>query len=270
MAQAQRELQPGEQVSWSYGVGQAKGQVVEKITENKKIGSRVFKASPDDPKYLVKSDTSGKEAVKKPETLNKIEADKGHDGKPEAAGTKEKRTQLKARSSREERKEAEREESSKKVQDTGKGSVRASAKAAQNKIKDVSGRDDTLLEDTGEQEDETYEPKKDELEAQDEEEAIADLPTDEEALAEAEKEVAEEGRQAVDAANLGDDEEEEGDHTYDPAKDKDVGADTAEDEEVIDTLPPDEELIKQTEKENKEAVVEGVAASEGQQSTEKV
>ncbi|KAI5083963.1 hypothetical protein GOP47_0000132 [Adiantum capillus-veneris] len=42
-----------------------------------------------------------------------------------------------------------------------------------------------------------------------------------------------------------------------------------EDEEVIDTLPPDDELIKKMEKENKEAVVAGVAASEGQQSTEK-
>ncbi|MCO5607274.1 hypothetical protein L7F22_061467 [Adiantum nelumboides] len=279
MAQAQRELQPGEHVSWNYGAGQAKGQVVEKLVENKKLGSRVFKASPDDPKYLVKSDTSGKEAIKKPETLHKIDEGAGkaepgvkenqkekssseerkeaerEENSKKVAGAKEKRAQKKERSSSEERKEAEREENSKKVQDTGKASVRASAKAAQKKIEVVAGEGD-LKEETGEQEDATYEPKKDELEVQDDEEALDNLPTDEEVLVQAEKEAKEEGLEAVNVAGMEADEGEQEDRTYDPAKDDDMGADAAEDDEVIDTLPPDEELIKQTEKENKEVLDE--------------
>ncbi|MCO5551273.1 hypothetical protein L7F22_004772 [Adiantum nelumboides] len=282
MAQAQRELQPGEHVSWNYGAGQAKGQVVEKLVENKKLGSRVFKASPDDPKYLVKSDTSGKEAIKKPETLHKIDEDAGkaepgakenraqqkekssseerkeavrEENSKKVPGAKEKRTQQKERSSSEERKEAEREENSKKVQDTGKGSVRASTKAAQKQIEVVAARGD-LKEETGEQEDATYEPKKDELEVQDDEEALDNLPADEEVLAQAEKEAEEEGLEAVNEEGMEADEGEQEDRSYDPAKDDDVGADAAEDEEVIDTLPPDEELVKQTEKENKEVLNE--------------
>ena len=68
----EEELHPGDHVLWRLGVGEAIGQVVEKITEDKKIGGRTFHARPDDPRYLVKSDTSGKEAVRKPESLHKL------------------------------------------------------------------------------------------------------------------------------------------------------------------------------------------------------
>lgn len=77
-AQAKPEFEKGDYVSWKYGAGKATGYVVEKLTEPAKLGSKKFQASLEEPKYKIKSDKSGKIAIRNPETLEKI-----RDGEPD-------------------------------------------------------------------------------------------------------------------------------------------------------------------------------------------
>ncbi|BBN08449.1 hypothetical protein MPTK1_4g11650 [Marchantia polymorpha subsp. ruderalis] len=80
MAQAQMkpEFEKGDHVSWKYGAGKATGYIVEKLTEPAKLGTKKFQASVDEPRYKIKSDKSGKMAIRNPETLEKID-DEEHD-----------------------------------------------------------------------------------------------------------------------------------------------------------------------------------------------
>ena len=62
-----KKLSKGDQVEWNSHGGTAEGTVEKKITSD----TRDVKASKDEPQYLVKSDTSGGEAVHKPDALKK-------------------------------------------------------------------------------------------------------------------------------------------------------------------------------------------------------
>ena len=64
------ELKKGDEVTWKSHGGEAVGKVEKKITEETEAAGRKVKASEDDPQYLVKSDTSGGEAVHKPSALH--------------------------------------------------------------------------------------------------------------------------------------------------------------------------------------------------------
>ncbi len=64
-------LNKGDQVEWKTHGTTTEGTVEEKITSETEAGGRKVKASEDEPQYLVKSDTSGKEAVHKPDALDK-------------------------------------------------------------------------------------------------------------------------------------------------------------------------------------------------------
>jgi Hypervirulence associated proteins TUDOR domain len=46
--------------------------VKKKFTSNTEIGGQKINASEDDPRYLVESEKSGKEAAHKPDSLNKV------------------------------------------------------------------------------------------------------------------------------------------------------------------------------------------------------
>jgi len=65
------EFKKGDHVSWKSHGGEAVGEVEERITEDTKAAGRQVRASKDDPQYLVKSETSGGEAVHKPDALAK-------------------------------------------------------------------------------------------------------------------------------------------------------------------------------------------------------
>ena len=65
------EFEKGDAVTWKSHGGEAVGHVEKKITKETEAGGRKVKASEDDPQYLVKSDTSGGEAVHKPGALKK-------------------------------------------------------------------------------------------------------------------------------------------------------------------------------------------------------
>jgi hypothetical protein len=65
-----RELRRGDRVEWNFGRGKAVGTVKRKLTSPTTVGRQKVAASPEDPRYLVETD-SGKEAAKRPATLRK-------------------------------------------------------------------------------------------------------------------------------------------------------------------------------------------------------
>jgi hypothetical protein len=67
-----KELRRGDRVEWNFGRGKAVGTVQRKLTAPTTIGKQKVAASRDDPRYLVRTERSGKEAAHKAETLRKI------------------------------------------------------------------------------------------------------------------------------------------------------------------------------------------------------
>ncbi len=65
-------LRRGDRVEWNFGRGKAVGVVQRKLTAPTTIGRQKVAARPDDPRYLVKTERSGKEAAHKAEALRKI------------------------------------------------------------------------------------------------------------------------------------------------------------------------------------------------------
>jgi hypothetical protein len=67
------ELRRGDRVEWNFGRGKAVGVVKRKLTAPTTIGRQRVAASPQDPRYLVRTD-SGKEAAHTAKALRKIDA----------------------------------------------------------------------------------------------------------------------------------------------------------------------------------------------------
>jgi hypothetical protein len=67
----QEEFKQGDRVEWNTPQGKTRGTVNRKITSEIEVGGQKVKASEDDPRYLVESEKSGKEAVHKPDALSK-------------------------------------------------------------------------------------------------------------------------------------------------------------------------------------------------------
>ena len=63
------EFKRGDRVEWDSSGGTSVGMVVRKLTEPMEIGDFHVKASEDDPRYLVESEYSGKQAAHKPDAL---------------------------------------------------------------------------------------------------------------------------------------------------------------------------------------------------------
>jgi hypothetical protein len=69
------KLGKGDQVSWSSHGKAVRGEVKKKITKRTKAAGRTGDASKDEPQYEVESDTSGRRAVHKPQSLRKRDKD---------------------------------------------------------------------------------------------------------------------------------------------------------------------------------------------------
>jgi hypothetical protein len=67
-----QELKQGDKVEWNTPQGKTRGMVKKKLTSETEVGGQNINASEDDPRYLVESEKSGKEAAHKPGTLNKV------------------------------------------------------------------------------------------------------------------------------------------------------------------------------------------------------
>jgi hypothetical protein len=68
-----QEFRQGDVVEWNTPQGKTRGKVKKKLTSNTELGGQKINASEDDPRYLVESEKSGKEAAHKPDALNKAQ-----------------------------------------------------------------------------------------------------------------------------------------------------------------------------------------------------
>ena len=69
---SQEELKQGDEVEWNTPQGKTRGTVKKKLTSRTEVGGQKVAASEEDPRYLVQSAKSGKEAAHKPEALEKV------------------------------------------------------------------------------------------------------------------------------------------------------------------------------------------------------
>ena len=65
------DFKPGDRVEWNTPQGKTQGKVVEKLTSRTEVNGQSVAASDDDPRYLVESEKSGKQAAHKPDSLKK-------------------------------------------------------------------------------------------------------------------------------------------------------------------------------------------------------
>jgi len=66
---AEKQPQPGEQVTWRSHGTTTHGHVEQKITSDTHAAGRTVRADDDRPQYLVRSEKSGRVAVHRPEAL---------------------------------------------------------------------------------------------------------------------------------------------------------------------------------------------------------
>jgi hypothetical protein len=66
------QLKRGDRVEWSFRGRTVIGKVRRKLTSRTEIGGRAVAASKDDPRYVVRSDRSGRETVRRAETLKRL------------------------------------------------------------------------------------------------------------------------------------------------------------------------------------------------------
>jgi hypothetical protein len=64
-----KSFKKGDKVSWNTSQGKTHGKVKRKLTSDTKVGGQKISASKDDPRYLVVSDKTGKEAAHKADAL---------------------------------------------------------------------------------------------------------------------------------------------------------------------------------------------------------
>ncbi len=67
------DLRRGDRVEWSFRGRRVVGKVRRRITARTEIDGRTVAASKDDPRYVVRSDRSGKETVRRAETLRRLD-----------------------------------------------------------------------------------------------------------------------------------------------------------------------------------------------------
>ena len=66
-----QEFKQGDTVEWNTPQGKTRDKIKRKLTSSTEVGGQKVNASEDDPRYLVQSEKSGKEAAHKPDALSK-------------------------------------------------------------------------------------------------------------------------------------------------------------------------------------------------------
>ena len=66
------EFKRGDRVEWKFGRGKAVGVVRRKLTLRTEVGGQVVAATKDDPRYLVETERSRKQAAKRPGVLKRV------------------------------------------------------------------------------------------------------------------------------------------------------------------------------------------------------
>jgi hypothetical protein len=65
------DITVGDKVSWNTSQGRTHGRVVKRLTSRTTVGGTEIHATKDDPRFLVESDKTGKQAAHKPDALTK-------------------------------------------------------------------------------------------------------------------------------------------------------------------------------------------------------
>jgi hypothetical protein len=66
------ELRRGDRVEWNFRGAKVVGTVRRKLTSRTVLDGRVIAASRDDPRYVVRSEKSGKETTRKAQALRRL------------------------------------------------------------------------------------------------------------------------------------------------------------------------------------------------------
>jgi hypothetical protein len=67
-----QEFKRGDRVEWNFRGHTVTGRVRRRLTQRAEVGGQVFAASKEDPRYVVRSDRSGKETARRPLALRKV------------------------------------------------------------------------------------------------------------------------------------------------------------------------------------------------------
>ena len=71
---ASQQFQKGDRVQWSSGSGTTTGKIEKRITEDQQVDGKTVSATEDDPRYLVKNDSTGNVTGHRPDTLSKADS----------------------------------------------------------------------------------------------------------------------------------------------------------------------------------------------------
>lgn len=66
------QFRRGERVEWNFRGHPVTGKVRRKLTKPAEVAGRPVAASPDDPRYVVRTDKTGKETTRRPAALRKL------------------------------------------------------------------------------------------------------------------------------------------------------------------------------------------------------
>jgi hypothetical protein len=66
------ELRRGDRVEWNFRGRKVVGRVRKRLTSRTEIGGQIVAASKDDPRYLVRSEKSGRETARRPDALTRV------------------------------------------------------------------------------------------------------------------------------------------------------------------------------------------------------
>jgi hypothetical protein len=67
-----QEFRRGDRVEWNFRGRKVIGRVRKRLTSLTEVGGQVVAASKDDPRYLVRSEKSGKETARRPSGLTRV------------------------------------------------------------------------------------------------------------------------------------------------------------------------------------------------------
>lgn len=68
------DLKAGDRVSWETSQGRTQGTVVEKKTKDFQLAKQQWRASDDEPKYVVESEKTGARAAHEPSALRRLKS----------------------------------------------------------------------------------------------------------------------------------------------------------------------------------------------------
>ena len=67
-----QEFKRGDRVEWNFRGRTVRGKVRRRLTKRTEVAGQVVAATPDDPRYVVRSEKSGAEAVRRATSLKKL------------------------------------------------------------------------------------------------------------------------------------------------------------------------------------------------------